>query len=153
MDLTITVRGCDQCKRTDRPATRYTLTAESGEPVTRDLCAEDAAPLEAVFGPLASAEKQSPTDTIKEQLLTLMIEHEEEAQTRRAQKEAEWRKANPAPVKQTVAKKTAAKKTAPARKAAPAKKTATKKAASSRKTGTKSLTVAEIEALKSQGKQ
>lgn len=51
MDLTITVRGCDQCKRNDRPATRYTLAVENGEPVTRDLCAEDAAPLEAVFGP------------------------------------------------------------------------------------------------------
>ncbi|WP_369186480.1 hypothetical protein [Streptomyces sp. R08] len=152
MDLTITVRGCDQCKRNDRPATRYTLAVENGEPVTRDLCAEDAAPLEAVFGPLAPPEKPSPQDAFKEQLLTLMNEHEEETNALRARREAEWRKENPAPVKKAPAKKTAAKKTAPAKKTA-VKKAAPAKKAPAKKTGTKSLTVAEIEALKAEGKQ
>ncbi|MFF7254781.1 hypothetical protein [Streptomyces microflavus] len=146
MDLTITVRGCDQCKRNDRPATRYTLTVEDGEKVTRDLCAEDAVPLESVFGPLPQAEEMSPEDAIKEQLLTLMEDHDRDNRARRARAEAEWREKNPAPAKKAPAKKAATKKTAPAKKTV-AKKTAAKK------TGTKSLTVAEIEALKAEGKQ
>ncbi|MFF4244294.1 hypothetical protein ACFYY2_07440 [Streptomyces sp. NPDC001822] len=59
MDVTITVRVCDICKDKDKPATRYTLTGESGEAATRDLCAEDAAPVEKVFGPLKPAEKKA----------------------------------------------------------------------------------------------
>ncbi|NWF28259.1 hypothetical protein HW130_18625 [Streptomyces sp. PKU-EA00015] len=50
MDVTITVRVCDICKRRDRPATRYTLTADEAEPRERDLCDEDAAPLLDLFG-------------------------------------------------------------------------------------------------------
>ncbi|MFK0099250.1 hypothetical protein [Streptomyces sp. NPDC091040] len=147
MDLTITVRGCDQCKRKDRPATRYTLTVEDGEKVTRDLCAEDAAPLEAAFGPLPKAEEMSPEDSFKQQLLTIMEDHERATKARRAQREQEWRDENPAPAKKAPAKKTAAKKTAAAKKAAPAKKTTAAK-----KAGTKSLTVAEIETMKAEGK-
>ncbi|MGW3336219.1 hypothetical protein ACWDCL_01895 [Streptomyces sp. NPDC001009] len=60
MDVTITMRVCDECKRRDRPATRYTLTAEEGEPVTRDLCDDDAAPLLAVFGDAPKEEKEAP---------------------------------------------------------------------------------------------
>ncbi|MER5851025.1 hypothetical protein ABT126_29365 [Streptomyces sp. NPDC002012] len=152
MDLTITVRGCDQCKRNDRPATRYTLTIENGEQVTRDLCAEDAAPLEAVFGPLPQAEELSPTDAFKEQILTLLNEHEEEATARRAQREAEGREANPAPAKTAAVKKAPAKKATSARKTTAAKKAAAKKAPA-KQSGTKSMTVAQIEALKAKGKQ
>ncbi|MER7109679.1 hypothetical protein [Streptomyces sp. NPDC000229] len=49
MDVTITVRVCDKCKRRDRPATRYSLSTEGDEPKTRDLCDEDAAPVLEVF--------------------------------------------------------------------------------------------------------
>ncbi|SNS50670.1 hypothetical protein [Actinacidiphila glaucinigra] len=52
MDVTITVRVCDICERRDRPAVRYTLQPENGEARTRDLCAVDVAPVEALFGPL-----------------------------------------------------------------------------------------------------
>ncbi|MEU3265126.1 hypothetical protein [Streptomyces bacillaris] len=64
MDLTITVRVCDECKRRDRDATRYTLTPEEGKPRTRDLCDEDAAPLLAVFGEPAS---EARNDTLPAQ--------------------------------------------------------------------------------------
>ncbi|NUV86583.1 hypothetical protein G6W61_10225 [Streptomyces sp. KAI-26] len=145
MDLTITVRGCDQCKRKDRPATRYTLTVEDGQKVTRDLCAEDAAPLEAVFGPLPKAEEMSPEDAIKEQILTLLEEGEREASARRARREQEHREQNSASAKRPPAKKAPAKQTTA--KKTPAKQT------TARPPGTKSLTVAEIEALKAEGKQ
>ncbi|MGW0705078.1 hypothetical protein ACWD4G_03720 [Streptomyces sp. NPDC002643] len=59
MDVTITVRVCDKCKRQDRPATRYSLTADESKPVTRDLCDEDAAPVLAVFD-LAVVENSEP---------------------------------------------------------------------------------------------
>ncbi len=61
MDLTITVRVCDKCKRQDRDATRYTLTPDEGKPVTRDLCDEDAAPVLEVFGEAVSeASEEKP---------------------------------------------------------------------------------------------
>lgn len=50
MELTITVRLCDQCKSKDRPTTRYTLALAGSEPRERDLCDEDAAPLRDLFG-------------------------------------------------------------------------------------------------------
>ncbi|MFI5861802.1 hypothetical protein [Streptomyces sp. NPDC051546] len=50
MELTITVRLCDQCKSKDRPTTRYTLALVGSEPRERDLCDEDAAPLRDLFG-------------------------------------------------------------------------------------------------------
>ncbi|MGP3686253.1 hypothetical protein ACTVZO_16360 [Streptomyces sp. IBSNAI002] len=50
MELTITVRLCDQCKNKDRPTTRYTLALAGCEPRERDLCDEDAAPLRDLFG-------------------------------------------------------------------------------------------------------
>ncbi|MEW1694475.1 hypothetical protein [Streptomyces sp. NPDC091278] len=171
MDLTITVRGCDVCKRNDRPATRYTLTPESGDPATRDLCAEDAAPLEVLFGPLVPAEKPSPEDDLRMQLTTLMSQHEEDTQQRRARAEAAWRQQNPTPAEEPLveeapaqeapaeeaparagtARKAAARKTA-AKKTTSARKATEKKAAPARRTGTKSLTVAEIQALKAEGK-
>ncbi|MFI1655609.1 hypothetical protein ACH4ZU_11980 [Streptomyces sp. NPDC020472] len=49
MDVTITVRVCDICKRQDRPATRYTLTVDGAKPKVRDLCDDDAAPVLATF--------------------------------------------------------------------------------------------------------
>jgi hypothetical protein len=49
MDVTITVRVCDICKRQDRNATRYTLTPDEGESRQRDLCDEDAAAVLAIF--------------------------------------------------------------------------------------------------------
>ncbi|MEU7030039.1 hypothetical protein AB0A60_25580 [Streptomyces sp. NPDC046275] len=131
MEVTITVRGCDTCKRTDRPTTRYTLQSERGQAVTRDLCAEDAAPLEDVFGPLVPAEEPSPQDAVKEQLLTLMGEHEEDTRARRARAEAEVREA----------------KSAPARKTTQAKKTTAKKT-TRRRGGTPVMTLEEIEAKK-----
>ncbi|MFJ2814345.1 hypothetical protein [Streptomyces sp. NPDC087294] len=152
MDLTITVRVCEQCKSNDKPATRYVLTVESGEQVTRDLCAEDAAPLEAVFGPLARTEELSPEDALKQQIRNLMDEYDRDSRARRFRAEAEWRAQNPEAATKTPAKKTAAKKTAPAKKTA-AKKAAPSKKAPAKKTGTKSLTVAEIEAMKAEGKQ
>ncbi|MGV9312579.1 hypothetical protein ACWDR0_10325 [Streptomyces sp. NPDC003691] len=151
MDLTITVRGCDQCKRTDRPATRYTLTVESGEPVTRDLCAEDAAPLEAAFGPLAPAEELSPEAAFKEHLLTLMGEQERENRARRARREAEWREQNAAPAGEAPAEEAPAEVAEP-KKAAPKKAASAKKAAPRKRAGTKSLTITEIETLKAEGK-
>ncbi|MER8116264.1 hypothetical protein [Streptomyces sp. NPDC094031] len=146
MELKITVRVCEVCKSTERPATRYTLTPEGGEPVTRDLCADDAAPLEAAFGPLVPSEKPSPLAAFQAELLKLMEDHERETRARRARREAEWREQNPEPAKKAPAKK------APAKRAAPAKKAAAKKAPA-KKVGTKSMTVAEIEALKAEGKQ
>ncbi|MFE0771958.1 hypothetical protein [Streptomyces sp. NPDC058861] len=140
MDLTITVRGCDQCKRNDRPATRYTLTVENGEKVTRDLCAEDAAPLEAVFGPLPKAEEKSPEDSFHEQLLTLMEDHERKVVARRAQREQEHREQNPAPEKKAQAKKAASKRTTTAKKTAARTTT--------RRGRTPVKTLAEIEAEK-----
>ncbi|MFD3325792.1 hypothetical protein [Streptomyces sp. NPDC058701] len=50
MELTITVRLCDQCKSKDRATTRYTLALTGAEPRDRDLCDEDAAPLRDLFG-------------------------------------------------------------------------------------------------------
>ncbi|WP_405978873.1 hypothetical protein [Streptomyces sp. NBC_00158] len=50
MELTITVRLCDQCKSKDRPTTRYTLALAGSKPRERDLCDEDAAPLRDLFG-------------------------------------------------------------------------------------------------------
>ncbi|MBT2544516.1 hypothetical protein J7E99_28410 [Streptomyces sp. ISL-44] len=50
MELTISVRMCDQCKSKDRPTTRYTLALAGSAPRERDLCEEDAAPLRALFG-------------------------------------------------------------------------------------------------------
>ncbi|MGW2419753.1 hypothetical protein ACWC0C_10955 [Streptomyces sp. NPDC001709] len=101
MDLTITVRVCDICERKDRPATRYTLTPENGEGVTRDLCAEDIAPVEKVFGPLVPAEEaeQGP--------LYLNAVDEGEKPEPAAKK---------ATAKKTTAKKTTAKKTTAAEK-------------------------------------
>jgi hypothetical protein len=85
MDVTITVRVCDICKDKDKPATRYSLTPDGDETVTRDLCHEDAAPVLAVFdltpegapesvpsedkppaqrkAPAAKAEKKAPART------------------------------------------------------------------------------------------
>ncbi|MGA5019240.1 hypothetical protein ACPCAA_17710 [Streptomyces griseoincarnatus] len=64
MDVTITVRRCDNCKSPDKEATRYTLTVDEGEPVTRDLCDEDAAPLLEAFGgavaPASAPVKRTP---------------------------------------------------------------------------------------------
>ncbi|MFE0104124.1 hypothetical protein [Streptomyces sp. NPDC059009] len=165
MDITITVRACDYCKKNDRPTARYTLTPEKGEPVTRDLCAEDVAPLEALFGPLVPVEVQSPQDVFKEQLLALMEEHERDNRARRASVEAKRRilrgvvpheapvdgAEGKAPAKKTTAKKAPAKETA-AKKATPAKKTTAKKTTAAKKTGTRSLTVEEIEAMKAEGK-
>ncbi|MCX5237214.1 hypothetical protein OG824_18610 [Streptomyces prunicolor] len=61
MDVTITVRVCDICKRRDRNATRYTLTPDEGEPRQRDLCDEDAAAVLAVF--VEDVEKVSEDDS------------------------------------------------------------------------------------------
>ncbi|WP_282703762.1 hypothetical protein [Streptomyces sp. CC219B] len=98
MDVTITVRVCDICKRRDRPATRYTLTPEDGTPKTRDLCAEDVAPVEKVFGPLAPAEEEAPGP------LYLNAAEEGAGEARPAAKKTTARK--------TTAKKATAKKTA-----------------------------------------
>ncbi|MFJ3974899.1 hypothetical protein [Streptomyces sp. NPDC090021] len=63
MDLTITVRVCDKCKRQDRPAKRYTLTPDEGRPIQRDLCDEDAAPVLDLFD--LEAEKPQPASEAK----------------------------------------------------------------------------------------
>jgi hypothetical protein len=102
MDVTITMRVCDICERRDRPATRYTLTSENGEPKTRDLCAEDAAPIEKVFGPLETAEEEKPGPLY----LNAAEEGAEEGEP--AAKKATARK--------TTAKKTTAKKAAAPRR-------------------------------------
>jgi len=122
MELTITVRACDVCGRGDRPTTRYTLTSENAEPVTRDLCAEDAAPLEAAFGPLATPEGKGPADVFLTHL------HAAVAEAGR-QTTGEPDQPQTAPVVKA-ARKTAAKKTT-AKKAA-SKTTATKRTASPR---------------------
>lgn len=62
MDLTITVRVCDKCKRRDRPATRYNLRVDEAEPIQRDLCGDDAAPLVELFD-LTPAEESEPAAT------------------------------------------------------------------------------------------
>ncbi|MEV5149979.1 hypothetical protein AB0L14_37910 [Streptomyces sp. NPDC052727] len=90
MDVTITVRVCDICKRRDRAATRYTLTPEDGEPRTRDLCAEDVAPVEAVFGPLKPAEEKPGP-------LYLNAEDDEEEKPTPRKKAPAQKAATPAP--------------------------------------------------------
>ncbi|MEU2111509.1 hypothetical protein [Streptomyces sp. NPDC019507] len=78
MDVQITVRVCDICKRQDRPAIRYTLKPEHGEAKTRDLCAEDVAPVEAVFGLLERADNDQSSGP-----LYLNADVEDEPTTRR----------------------------------------------------------------------
>ncbi|MFG2850882.1 hypothetical protein ACGFZ9_09450 [Streptomyces mirabilis] len=95
MDVTITVRVCDICKRRDRNATRYTLTPDEGEPRQRDLCDEDAAAVLAVF--VEDVEKVSEDDS---------------ADSPAPQEPA----AKKAPAKKAAAKKAVAKKTAGTRR-------------------------------------
>ncbi|MEV3858489.1 hypothetical protein AB0J38_29765 [Streptomyces sp. NPDC050095] len=123
--------------------------------MTRDLCAEDAAPIEALFGPLTPAVEPSPNDAFQAQLIALMAEHERASQEARARKEKEWQATHTVwPTKKTPAKKAAAvaaaKKTA-AKKTTPAKKATAKKTTAAKKTGTKSMTIAEINAKKAKG--
>ncbi|MFI6275929.1 hypothetical protein [Streptomyces sp. NPDC050988] len=96
MDVTITVRVCDICKRRDRNATRFTLTPDEGKPRQRDLCDEDAAPVLAVFG--EDALKATEDDSA-----------DSPAPQEPAAKKAPAKKAA---AKKAVAKKTTAKKTA-----------------------------------------
>ncbi|WP_265106701.1 hypothetical protein [Streptomyces sp. ET3-23] len=146
MEVQVTMLVCDECERRDVPARKYTLAVEGGEPIRKDLCLDDAAPLLKLFYPGASlasfAEEESATAESAEETAP---EQAPEQETPPAPRTAPARRATP--VKKTVAKKaTPARKTAA--KKTPAKKATTKKGAGRERLGARVMTLEQIEAEK-----
>lgn len=131
MEVTVTMVVCDVCKRQDRPAKKYLLAVGDTEPVRKDLCVEDAAPVVALFF--------EPGTAALEAAVALDGPEGQDRETARPAREsaAPAKKAagKRAPAKKATAKKTTAKKTTPrrtglgARKATPEQIEAEKAAA------------------------
>ncbi|MFG2147365.1 hypothetical protein ACGFRG_24740 [Streptomyces sp. NPDC048696] len=128
MEVTVTMVVCDVCKRQDRPAQKYLLAVGDTEPVRKDLCVEDAAPVVALFF--------EPEAAAPEAAVTLDGPQGHDRETARPAREPA------APAKKAAAKRAPAKK-------ATAKKTTAKKTATRRKSlGARTLTPEQIEAEK-----
>ncbi|MEU5433811.1 hypothetical protein AB0G73_10580 [Streptomyces sp. NPDC020719] len=144
----MTMLVCDVCERRDRAARKYTLTVGGAEPVRKDLCAEDAEPVLALFfgdtavapaaegvsvESLVAAAPVSTAASVSSE--NVPVEERPEPAPAPAKKAAAAKKAmqRPTAAKKTVTRKAAAKKTAAPRK---------------RGLGAKATTLEEIEAKK-----
>ncbi|WP_329022498.1 MULTISPECIES: hypothetical protein [Streptomyces] len=142
IEVTTTLIICDVCERRDAPAYRYTITVGDSPPVRRDLCAQDAEPIVAVFGlRISEAALSALPDDQPDITDTEGASADDEEPAPAAPKKAAARKA--------AVSKTAAEKTSP-RKAAAKKTAANASRRGSRRGpgGAPVMTLEEIEAMK-----